>query len=206
VLNIRKLESQDIPVIAQLHIDHMALTFPPCRYYFNLMKLIYSSFLTSKEGFCYVATINSEIVGYVCLHKYPKRIYASAFRNCPVAFCCNVTMLLLKFPILFVKGAPRVLKTLSLSRSNRKAKTLNSNLWEDHYELRPIVVRRDKQGTSVADRLIYYGEKSLIKNEEKKYFLRVRKDNPRAIAFYSRMGFITVQDGDIRIIMLKSIK
>jgi ribosomal protein S18 acetylase RimI-like enzyme len=206
MLNIRNLESEDLPVIAKLHLDNMPLTFPECRYYFNLMKLIYSSFLVNKEGICRVATIENNIVGYVCFFKSSKKIYISAFRNCPVAFCCNVMMLLLRFPVFFLKGVPRVLRTLSSSGSSKQTTTSDPDLWEQYYELRPIVVRTDKQGTSVADRLISCGENSLMNRGEKKYFLRVRKDNARAIAFYSKMGFTTVRHEDIRIVMVKDVK
>ena len=206
MLNIRNLELEDLPVIAKLHIDHMPLTFPPCRPYFNLMKLIYSSFLVNEEGICYVATIDNTIVGYVCFHKCSKKIYTSAFRNYPVGFCCNVVMLLLRFPAFFLKGVPRVLRTLRLSRSSKQPTTADSDLWKGDYELRPMVVRKDKQGTSVADRLIACGENSLMNRGEKKYFLRVRKDNTRAIAFYSKVGFTTVREEGIRIVMVKDVK
>jgi len=206
MLNIRNLELEDLPVIAKLHIDHMPLTFPPCRYYFNLMKLIYSSFLVNTEGICYVATIDNTIVGYVCFHKCSKKIYTSAFRNYPVGFCCNVVMLLLRFPAFFLKGVPRVLRTLRLSRSSKQPTTADSDLWKGDYELRPMVVRKDKQGTSVADRLIACGENSLMNRGEKKYFLRVRKDNARAIGFYNKAGFTTVREEGIRIVMVKDVK
>ena len=206
MLNIRNLELEDLPVIAKLHIDHMPLTFPPCRYYFNLMKLIYSSFLVNTEGICYVATIDNTIVGYVCFHKCSKKIYTSAFRNYPVGFCCNVVMLLLRFPAFFLKGVPRVLRTLRLSRSSKQPTTSDSDLWKEHYELRPMVVRKDKQGKSVADRLIACGENSLMNRGEKKYFLRVRKDNARAIAFYNKVGFSTVREEGLRIVMVKDVK
>jgi GNAT superfamily N-acetyltransferase len=206
MLNIRNLELEDLPVIAKLHIDHMPLTFPPCRPYFNLMKLVYSSFLVNEEGMCYVATMDDTIVGYVCFHKCSKKIYTSAFRNYPVRFCWNVMVLLLRFPAFFVKGVPRVLRTLRLSRSSEQPKTMDSNLWKEDYELRPMVVRRDKQGTSVADRLIACGENSLMDRGEKKYFLRVRKDNARAIAFYNKVGFSTVGEEGIRIVMVKDVK
>jgi GNAT superfamily N-acetyltransferase len=206
MLNIRNLELEDLPVIAKLHIDHMPLTFPPCRPYFNLMKLVYSSFLVNEEGMCYVATMDDTIVGYVCFHKCSKKIYTSAFRNYPVRFCWNVMVLLLRFPAFFVKGVPRVLRTLRLSRSSEQPKTMDSILWKEDYELRPMVVRRDKQGTSVADRLIACGENSLMDRGEKKYFLRVRKDNARAIAFYNKVGFSTVGEEGIRIVMVKDVK
>jgi len=69
-----------------------------------------------------------------------------------------------------------------------------------------MVVRKDKQGTSVADRLISCGENSLMDRGEKKYFLRVRKDNARAIAFYNKVGFTTVREEGIRIVMVKDVK
>ena len=206
MLNIRNLELKDLPVIAKLHMDHMPLTFPKCRYYFNLLKIIYSSFLFNKDCICHVATIDSNTVGYVCLHRCSRKIYISAFRKFPVAFCCNAMMLLLRSPAHFLKGMPRVLGTLSLLKSGKQAKTSDCDLWNEHYELRPIVVRKDKQGSSVADRLITCGENSLVNREEKKYFLRVRKDNHRAIAFYIKMGFTTVGDEDIRILMVKDVK
>jgi GNAT superfamily N-acetyltransferase len=170
------------------------------------MKLIYSSFLVNEEGICYVATIENTIVGYVCFHKCSKKIYTSAFRNYPVRFCWNVIMLLLRFPAFFLKGVPRVLRTLRLSRSSKQPTTADSDLWKGDYELRPMVVRKDKQGTSVADRLIACGENSLMNRGEKKYFLRVRKDNTRAIAFYSKVGFTTVREEGIRIVMVKDVK
>jgi hypothetical protein len=206
MLSIRNLALDDLSVIAKLHMDHMPLTFPPCRPYFNLLKLIYSSFLVTKEGICHVATMDDNVIGYVCFHKCSKTTYISAFRNCPVAFCWNVMMLFLRFPVFFLKGVPRVLGTLSLSRTSEQPATSDSDLCTGLYELRPIVVRKDKQGTSVADNLISCGEKSLINSGENKYFLRVRKDNARAIAFYNKMGFITVRDEGVRIVMVKDVR
>jgi hypothetical protein len=71
-LNIRNLKLDDLSIIAKLHLDNMPLTFPRCRYYLNLMKLIYSSFLVNKESICYVATIQHDIVGYICFNKASK--------------------------------------------------------------------------------------------------------------------------------------
>jgi ribosomal protein S18 acetylase RimI-like enzyme len=205
MLNIRNLEAGDLPAIAKLHLDHMPLTFPSCRPYFNLMKLMYSSFLFNKEGICHVATIDNTIVGYVCFCKHSKIIYTTAFKRYPVGFCFNVMMLLLRFPAFSLKGVPRVLRTLRLSRSSNQPKKSDADLWEDFYELRPIVVRKDKQGTSVAEGLISCGERSLQNRGEKKYFLRVKKDNARAIAFYEKVGFTIVGDEDIRIVMAKDM-
>jgi ribosomal protein S18 acetylase RimI-like enzyme len=186
-------------------MEYLPLTFPPCRYYLSLMKLIYSYYLFYKEAICWVATIDSNIVGYVCLLRCSKQLYISAFKNCPVLFCYNAIMLFLRFPNYFLKGLPRVLRTLTLSKQSKQSAATDSDLTKEHYELRPIVVRNDKQGSSIADRLISCGENSLAKRGEKKYFLHVRKDNPRAIAFYSKMGFRTVRDADIRIVMVKDL-
>lgn len=205
MLNIRILEAEDLPIIAKLHIDHMPLTFPPCRYYLNLMKLIYSSFLANKESICYVATIDNTTVGYVCFHKCPKKIYTTTLKNYPVAFCCNVLMLLLRFPVFFMNGLHRVKKTLRLSTSHNQTTISDFDSWEESYELRPMVVRKDKQGTPVAEELISRGENILVKRGEKRYYLRVRKDNARAIAFYNKMGFIKLRDENIRIVMIKNM-
>jgi len=202
---IRDLEAEDLTVIAKLHIDHMPLTFPPCRPYFNLMKLIYSSFLYNKESICYVATIDNTTVGYVCFQKFSKKIYTTACKNYPVSFCCNVLILLIRFPVFFLNGLPRVHRTLKLSRSNNQSTASDSDSWEKNYELRPIVVRKDRQGTPVAERLISRGENTLVNKGEKKYFLRVKKDNTRAIAFYNKMGFTKLRDEDVRIVMVKNL-
>jgi len=206
VLGLRNIESGDLSDIAKLHLECLPLTFPPCRYYFNLMKLIYSYYLFYKEAICWVATMESNIVGYVCLLKCSEKLYVSAFKNCPVPFCYNAIMLLLRFPSYFLKGLPRVLRTLSLSNSYKQSSAPDSDLRQEHYELRPIVVRNDKQGSSIAVRLISCGESSLLKGGENKYFLQVRKDNNRAIAFYIKMGFRTVRDAGIRLVMVKDLK
>jgi ribosomal protein S18 acetylase RimI-like enzyme len=206
VLSVRNLELQDLSAIAKLHMEYLPLTFPPCRYYLNLVKLIYSYYLFCKETICWVATIDSNIVGYVCLLKYSNKLYISAFKYCPAPFCYNAIMLFIRFPNYFLKGLPRVLRTLSLSKPSKPSAATVSDLRKEHYELRPIVVRDDKQGSSIAVRLISCGENSLSNKGEKKYFLQVRKDNPRAIAFYRKMGFRTVSYADIRIVMVKDIK
>jgi hypothetical protein len=206
MLSLRNLEPEDLPEIAKLHLDHMPLTFPSCRPYFNLMKLVYSSFLFHEEGFCGVATMDSDVIGFVCFHKRPKEIYASAFRKNPVGFCWNIAQLLLRFPAFFLKGVPRVLRALHLSRSGKPSTASVPDFWKDLYELRPMVVRKDKQGTPAAGQLISWGEKVLMNRGEDQYFLRVRKDNPRAIAFYNKMGLTTVADEDIRIVMVKDLK
>lgn len=204
--NIRNLEPEDLPVIAKLHIDHMPLTFPPCRPYFNLMKMVYSSYLFDKEGICGVATMDNNVVGYICFHKRSKEIYTTAFKKYPVGFCCNVALLLLRFPASFLKGVPRVLRTLRLSRSGEHPSASDSEVWKEIYELRPMVARKDKQGTPVASRLVSWGEQTLIKRGERRYFLRVRKDNPRAIAFYNKVGFVKAADEDVRIVMVKNLE
>lgn len=206
MLDIRNIEAKDIPVIAKLHLDHMPLSFPPCRPYFNIMKLIYSSFLVNKEGICHVAVLDSTIVGYVCFLKYLKKTYTTAFKSHPVVFCCNVFILLLRFPFFFLEGLLRVIGTFGSPRSGNKPTTSEFDSWEDGYELRPIVVRNDQQGTSIADQLVSCGEKSLRDRGEKRYFLRVKKDNARAIAFYKKMGFTTAADEGVRIIMVKDMK
>ena len=206
MLSIRDLEPEDLPVIAKLHIDHMPLTFPPCRPYFNIMKLVYSSFLSGKEGFCGVATVGTAVVGYICFHKYPKKIYTAALKNHPVGLLGNVLLLFLRFPVYFFNGVPRVLKTLRSSRSAKEPTSSVSDLWKETYELRPMVVRKDNQGTPAAGQLMSWGEKTLMDRGEKKYFLKVRMDNPRAIAFYNKMGLTTAASENIRIIMVKDLK
>jgi ribosomal protein S18 acetylase RimI-like enzyme len=206
MLDIRNLELGDLPFVAKLHMDHMPLTFPPCKPYFNLMKLAYGSFLVNKESICHVAVLDNSIVGYVCFHKHPKQIYITALRNSPLAFGSNVMLLFLRFPVFFLKGVPRVLKTFSLSRASKRPATPDPDFWTEQYELRPIVVRKDNQGKSVAERLMSCGETSLMSRGERRYFLRVKKDNARAIAFYNKMGFATVRTEGIRVVMVKDIK
>jgi ribosomal protein S18 acetylase RimI-like enzyme len=206
MLIIRNLEPEDLPVIAKLHIDHMPLTFPPCRLYLNLMKLVYSTFLFDQEGICGVATMDDDVVGFVCFHKCPKRIYTTALKNYTARFCGNVMMLLLRFPVFLLKGVPRVVGTLRSSASAEQPTVPASDLWKDSYELRPMVVRKDKQGTSVAGQLVSWGEKMLMMRGEKQYFLHVRQDNPRAIAFYNKMGLTKAAIENIRIVMVKDLK
>lgn len=193
-------------MIAKLHIDHMPLTFPPCRPYLNIMKLVYSSFLSDKEGFCGVATMDAAVVGFICFHKFPKKIYTTALKDHPARFLGNVLLLFLRFPVYFFNGVPRVLKTLRASRSAKEPAAPVSDSWKETYELRPMVVRRDNQGTSAAGQLMSWGEKTLMDRGEKKYFLKVRTDNPRAIAFYNKMGLTTAASESIRIIMVKDLK
>lgn len=206
MLSIRNLKREDLPVIAKLHIDHMPLTFPPCRPYFNLMRLTYSSFLFDKEGFCGVATMDDAIVGYICFLKSPKKVYTTALRNHPAGFLGNVLLLFLRFPAYLIKGVPRVLGTLKLARSAGEPAASVSDSWKELYELRPMVVRKDKQGTPVAGQMMSWGEKMLRDRGEIKYFLKVRTDNPRAIAFYIKMGLTTAARENIRIIMVKDLR
>jgi ribosomal protein S18 acetylase RimI-like enzyme len=205
MIQIRKIGTKDPPVIAKLHIDHMPLTFPPSRYYFNLLKLNYSYFLDNNKAICHLATIENNIVGYVCVLRYAEKNYLNAFRKFPVQFCGNAVMLLLRFPTYFFKRASRVLRILLSLRVGKQTATPDFGFLERHYELRPIVVKKDLQGTTVAERLISCAESVLVKKSQKKYFLRVKKDNPRAIAFYHKMGFTTIGDEGIRIVMMKDI-
>lgn len=206
MLSLRNLEAEDLSAIAKLHMKHLPLTFPPCRYYFNLMRLIYSYYLFYEDAICWVATIDNNIVGYVCFIRGSKNLYIRTFKNYPVSFCYNGIKLLLRFPKYFLKSLPRVLRTLSLLKPSKQSAATNSDLGKEHYELRPIVVRGDKQGSSIAAGLISCGENSLAKRGEKKYFLQVRKNNPRAIGFYRKMGFRAVRDAGIRIVMVKELK
>ena len=49
------------------------------------------------------------------------------------------------------------------------------------------------------------GEKTMVSRGENQYYLRVRKDNYRAIAFYNKMGFTKLRDEDARFIMVKNL-
>jgi ribosomal protein S18 acetylase RimI-like enzyme len=94
---------------------------------------------------------------------------------------------------------------LKLFRSSKPPKASELTSWEEKYELRPIVVRKDKQGTSAAEKLIRRGEKTIVNLGESQYYLRVRKDNYRAIAFYNKMGFTKLRDEDARFVMVKNL-
>jgi len=74
------------------------------------------------------------------------------------------------------------------------------------YELRPIVLRDDYQGSGLAEALIAKVEVALKEKHEEKYFLRVYKDNFRAINFYQKTGFIEVcSEGSNTLIMEKAL-
>lgn len=209
ILSIRNLELADLDSIARLHLDHMPLSFPKCKYYFNLLKISYSSFLNNKESFCVVANIDNEIVGYVCLVKCLRRLHIKAFKNYPLKLFRNIIMLICRYPVLFLKDSPRRLQSLSRSGRTGAGKQhvmLTPHFDEINYELRPIVVRADYQGTSLSHVLMSYAEKLLKDNGVKKYFLRVRVDNIRAINLYRKFAFKRVGfEGEIRVVMVKAL-
>ena len=201
-LNIRNLDLADLDSIAKLHIDHMPISFPKCKYYFNLLKISYSSFLNRKENFCFLANNDNGIVGYICLIKSLRGLYIAAFKNHPISLFYNIVILICKFPVLFLKGLPRRLRCF-LPWSGKK---LTPNFRKINYELRPIVVRADYQGSSVARTLMSYAEDILREKGEKEYFLEVRVNNIRAVNFYRKIGLKLVWfDGDIRYVMVKTL-
>lgn len=178
------LELKDIEAIAKLHIDYLSLSFPKNDYYYNLLKIYYSALLNSKTNFCLVGCVEGDVVGYICFVNSFVNIYKQILKGMKRELFSNIIKCVFYYAVDY------------LFFLKRQSLLFFRNLYIEEmgfrrfiiYELRPMVVAKTYQGTSMASTLIKAAEKILLAKGEKRYFLRVKKDNIRAINFYLKVG------------------
>ncbi|MDI6853488.1 MAG: GNAT family N-acetyltransferase [Deltaproteobacteria bacterium] len=203
---IRPFNHEDIPEIVNLHLKYLSTHFCTRPHSVKLLSLYYQS-LSEAGQISYVAEVNGKMAGYICVLLSPKAIYLYQIKNhfftsllnfsamIGCKFCHNAAVNL-KFFWGRMKG---------LLTRNRQASDISQQP-NGLPELRPIVVRPEFQGTSVARTLLAAVENDLLARGIFRYYLWVENYNLRAMNFYRKSGFVVKEEkGNVYVFMEKSL-
>jgi GNAT superfamily N-acetyltransferase len=208
---IRPIQKIDLKYVAELHVKYLPSTFIDCKYTRNLLEFFYESFIKSNINMSFVAVSNGLIIGYICIVKSLRELYIKMIRR----YYCNI--------IIYLGGLLLYQRGLVLGDLLNRGKALiirkkgyqqpNSRIHFTHAtrgyscELRPIVIRQEYRGSGLASALIASAEAALKERREDGYFLKVYKNNFRAINFYRKEGFIELDSEETGILVMeKSLK
>lgn len=204
-LNILVDEWEDMESVANLHLEYLISSYTKDRLFKKLLIYYYDTCREDRNNKLITGDINGNIVGYACLIISLKKLYLKMIGKYFVVVPLNFLRLIYsQKPVLRKIMYPNnTIKTyFRRTNENRVQRTLINN-----YELRPIVVIKEYQGTNVAKKLLLHAEDFLMNKGEKYYFLRVRKDNVRAINFYYKNRFNVIgEDDEQTLVMGKTLK
>jgi ribosomal protein S18 acetylase RimI-like enzyme len=208
---IRRTQEKDLISLVNLHFQYLPTNFRDCKYSRNLIALFYKSFLRSDINMSFVAELNGLIVGYICIVRSLKELYLTMLKKHYLIVFINLSGLIIYQKDTLNKEIINIGKSL-FRKPNNDLLAKNSLhhiliMESQPYELRPIVVRHDYHGTGLASALIARAEAALKERKVRRYFLRVSKDNLRAINFYRKTEFIDVgSEGSETLVMEKILK
>jgi ribosomal protein S18 acetylase RimI-like enzyme len=210
VFVIRAIKKNDIKSVVDLHIQYISSNLIDCKYSRNLFMLFYNSFVDNNDNISFVAELNGAIVGYICVVKSLNELYLMTLSNNFIKVVINLmSLIILHAKIIYIefinKGKILLRRRYSDLHLERQAHHFPLRETQLH-ELRPIVVRHEYHGTELASALIERAESALKKRNAGRYFLRVYRDNLRAINFYRKAGFIDVgSEGSNTLVMEKAL-
>lgn len=178
MVRIAPLAPQHLKSVAQLHIRYLRTQY---RGYAGrqLLTCYYDAMLNSGAACGYVAVELNKVAGFVC------GVWDSdALRS---------TLLKKNFVHLVLWGSLQVLTHPSVCvQLLRRLSGLSQALGrspESEYELRPIVVEKQFQGTGVAGQLVNRIIQDAALRGYKRLYLITESDNFSANAFYRKMEF-----------------
>lgn len=197
-LIIRKLKFEDCQSVATLHLEYLYTNIPVNKYSHNLLSYFYESFVISKGNISFVAEVERDIVGYVCLVTSLSDLKMSTLKTSFINIFRNIFLLFLISPKLILHELFSIGRSFISRQPFSNYIDSQGKLWE----LRPIVVRSDYQGKGIAASLVARAEKALREREAHRYFLKVYRNNRRAINFYKKAGFVEKEreGGDILVL------
>jgi colanic acid biosynthesis glycosyl transferase WcaI len=190
--NILIDKCEDIQSVVNLHMDYLPSNYNKNKYFKRLLRYYYETLRDDRNSKLISAEINGKIIGYACLVNSLRKLYLKMLG----ANIVDVSLNLLK--LLYYQKNNFTMKYLNIHKNNnvKNNKELQRISLKNKYELRPIIVSKDYQGTKVAYSLLLHAEEFLINKGEKYYFLRVYKDNARAIKYYYKNGFNVIEEDD----------
>lgn len=193
-IQISPIRREDLPGVRELHFAYLPTNLPRCAAAHYLMEYYYESFLITDHNLALTAKNGGEVVGYICLVGSARELYGKLLRNHPGAVIMASLEICSRYPVAFLKDMLKRLRSLLTGGRKTATRLLageGSGCFtpgERWYELRPIVVMDDYRGKSLALDLVRQAEEVLQARGEKQYFLRVYRNNRRAIGFYQKAG------------------
>jgi colanic acid biosynthesis glycosyl transferase WcaI len=196
---------EDIGSIVNLHLEYLPSNYQKNKYFKQLLAYYYETCRDDRNNKLISADIDGKIVGYVCLINSLKKLYVKMIGKKLVDVSQNLLSLIYCEKNCFLE---KIYFAVSGKYNYREANDKYHRITDiNKYELRPIIVIKDYQGTTVAQKLLINAEDFLINRGEKYYFLRVYKDNGRAIKFYCKNGFNVIgEDDEQTLVMGKALK
>lgn len=179
MLEIRPLLPQDAELAAKAHFEYLSSAFHTAGG-LKMLKLQYISIATHHGAAGYAAWVDGQFAGYVCGvwdHAAVKRGLAQHW----LALLVNVARHVLSDPVYL------------LYRFQRLFRFRESEPVYTGYELRPIVVLPAFRGAGIADQLVLRLIDDARARGYDSVFLFVEQNNPTAIRFYRRFGFVFEQ-------------
>ena len=168
--NILIDKCEDIQSVANLHMEYLPSNYSNNKYFKKLLIYYYETCRDDRNNKLIVAEINGKIIGYACLVNSLKKLYVKMVG----ANIFDVPLISLR--LLYYQKNDFIKKYFDIRINNNNQ--LQRLSFIDKYELRPIIVSKDYQGTKVAYDLLLHAEDFLMNRGEKYYFLRVYNKMP----------------------------
>jgi ribosomal protein S18 acetylase RimI-like enzyme len=187
-VEIKKATEEDLSSITEAHIkvfnDYFLTSLGS-----SMVNKYYKEYLSSNNTVFYIATKDKSIVGFVLgtldLDDTMSRFYRKNFNS----ILKKIIKELLKGNKNMARGVNErlsVIKDVIFAFQKKEAKDTKTVL---KVRLMSIGILPEYRGTNVASDLVKMFDKELLTRGKKSYCLAFKKDNYRAKAFYTKMGF-----------------
>ena len=175
-MNIREINKNDIPGISVLHKKIFDKSYFSVHYPLKLLNKYFESLLSANKYNYIVEDDNNEPIGFV-IGGYRTQSAVDDFmkkNSRGVLFC------MIKYPKFIFIGIGKLIRKFYSKKIKSKAEL----------RLFLIGVNPETNKKGAGSLLISAFEGALIKDNIDLYGLYVRRDNPNAIRFYERKGFV----------------
>jgi ribosomal protein S18 acetylase RimI-like enzyme len=206
-LEVRKLEFRDLKSVAQLH----AAVFPD---YFlthlgqEVLQVFYSGFIDRNLVFANVVLIDGKIVGFVAGHSDSQEFFNHFYSKHFYTISKNVLFQIFSDQVIRRDIYSRIdhVKRAFASKLMRKNQAKGTNSSKVTTRLLSIGVDSDYRGRGIAEFLTDHFLGDVAVSGIDCIGLSVLKNNPRAIAFYEKTGWLRESQTSDTVLFWRSTK
>ena len=194
-INISGLKFDQIKEVARLHQKLLGLTLNN-RLGNEHLEYVYETTIKHKSSKIAIATLNEKIVGHIVLSIDPSGLRKTLLKNCSLRRLAKISFKLLINPSLFYQYL-----------DNRK---LEKPIYYEGSIIEPLlaVIAVDKgwQGLGIGTKLIDYANQYFSSNNCFIYKVDTLLTNRVSRLFYSKIGFIELEERGKNIVLIKLIQ
>lgn len=194
---------QHIESVVNLHTEYLPSNYPKNELFKKLLFLYYQTCRDDRHNKLVSAEIDGKMVGYVCLINSLNKLYLKMI-GYNILFMVPILVNFIYYQKKYFLR--KILNKIFIKNNKYDNKKNQCKDLNNIYELRPIIVIKDYQGTTVAQKLLSKAEEFLVNKGEKYYFLRVYQNNVRALKFYNRNGFDIIRAEGEQLVLVKTLQ